>query len=123
MIWFGIARRDWRMPPIALGIAAGILPWFYFALENRTMFYFYALPAVPFLILAVVYVLGALMTPPPGRAPDATAADRRAVGAIVASGYVLAVALCFAYFYPIYTGQVIPYSDWLARMWLGRLWV
>jgi len=122
-IWFGIARRDWRMPPIALGVAAGILPWFVAAYQNRTMFYFYALPAVPFLILAVVYVLGALMTPPPGRAPDATAADRRAVGAIVASGYVLAVALCFAYFYPIYTGQVIPYSDWLARMWLGRLWV
>ena len=27
------------------------------------MFYFYALPAEPFLILAVVYVLGAIMTP------------------------------------------------------------
>jgi len=123
MIWFGIARRDWRMPPIALGIAAGILPWFFFALQNRTMFYFYALPALPFLVLAVVYVLGALMTPPPNRPLADNAADRRAVGAIVAGGYVIAVALCFAYFYPIFTGQVIPYSDWLARMWLGRLWV
>ena len=38
---------------------------------GRTMFSFYAAPALPFLVLAVVYVLGAIATPaapaPPGR--------------------------------------------------------
>ena len=46
---------------------AGLLPWFYYAIKDgRTMFSFYVLPALPFLILAVVYVLGAIMTPPGG---------------------------------------------------------
>jgi dolichyl-phosphate-mannose-protein mannosyltransferase len=123
LIWFGVARRDWRMPPIALGIAAGILPWFYYALSGRTMFFFYALPAEPFLILATVFVLGALMTPPPGTPHSARAVDRRMVGAIAAGGYVLAVALCFAYFYPVYTGQILTYAEWSARMWLAGRWI
>jgi len=32
-------------------------------------------------------------------------------------------ALCFAYFYPIYVGETITYTDWYARMWLGNKWV
>jgi dolichyl-phosphate-mannose-protein mannosyltransferase len=33
------------------------------------------------------------------------------------------VALCFAYFYPIFVGQLIPYQSWQARMWLGSRWI
>jgi dolichyl-phosphate-mannose-protein mannosyltransferase len=96
------------------------------------MFAFYALPAEPFLVLAVVYVLGAIMTPAPtaagatpGASPptDESSSDRRLIGAVVAGAYVLLVAVCFAYFYPIYVGQVIPYDDWSARMWLGSRWI
>ncbi|HET6212657.1 MAG TPA: phospholipid carrier-dependent glycosyltransferase [Micromonosporaceae bacterium] len=123
LIWFGIARRDWRMPPIALGIAAGILPWIPYAFDKRTMFYFYVLPAEPFLILATVFVLGAVMSPAPGTRASPATADRRMVGAIVAGGYVLAVGLCFLYFYPVYTGQVLSYAQWHARMWLEGRWI
>ncbi|WP_083672676.1 phospholipid carrier-dependent glycosyltransferase [Micromonospora sp. CB01531] len=127
LTWFGIARRDWRVGPIWLGVLAGLLPWFYFAVaDHRTMFYFYALPAEPFLVLAVVYVLGMVMTPPrpsaaTGSAPSGP--DRRPIGVIVAAAYVLLVAACFAYFYPIYVGKVLPYTDWAARMWLGNRWI
>jgi hypothetical protein len=31
--------------------------------------------------------------------------------------------VCFAYFYPIFVGQLIPYVDWSARMWLGGRWI
>src|SRR5262249_47315432 len=62
--WFGIPRRDWRAAMIWAGVVAGIGPWFYYELKNRTMFYFYALPAEPFLVLAVVYTLGALIAGP-----------------------------------------------------------
>jgi dolichyl-phosphate-mannose-protein mannosyltransferase len=123
LVWFGIARRDWRMPPIALGVAAGIVPWFWYALDKRTMFYFYALPAEPFLVLATVFVLGALMTSPRGARASLTTADRRTVGAIVAGGYVMAVALCFLYFYPVYTGELLSYAQWHARMWLEGRWI
>jgi dolichyl-phosphate-mannose-protein mannosyltransferase len=143
LAWLGIGRRDWRAAAIGLCVAAGLLPWFWFALDSRTMFAFYALPAEPFLVLAVVYVLGAIMNPAPAESagpthPGAQPAwaggesapaagtgmvDRRLVGAIILGAYVLVVAACFAYFYPIYTGEIIPYSDWSARMWLGGRWI
>ncbi|HEX8628876.1 MAG TPA: phospholipid carrier-dependent glycosyltransferase [Catenuloplanes sp.] len=119
--WFGIARRDWRALAIGTGVAAGLLPWFWYALKGRTMFSFYALPAEPFLVLAVVYVLGAIMTPP--RPDHPGAADRRVIGAIVAGAYVLLVAACFAYYWPVFIGQSIPYADWWQRMWLERRWI
>lgn len=117
-IWFGIARRDWRAGAILTMVAFTYLPWFYFT--DRTMFYFYAIPIEPFLILAVVFVLGAIMKPPPGAPPD----DRRLLaGTIIAGAFVLLVVLNFAYFYPIYTGESLPTADWSRRMWLDRLWI
>ncbi|MBG6102169.1 dolichyl-phosphate-mannose--protein O-mannosyl transferase [Micromonospora vinacea] len=130
LVWLGVARRDWRAGAILLTVAAGLLPWFWFALDGRTMFSFYAAPAVPFLVLAVVYVLGALIAPPGGDVgavaplvPGDPSYERRLVGSIAAGAYVLLVAACFAYFYPIFVGRVIPYSDWLSRMWLDGRWI
>ena len=131
LAWFGISRRDWRAGAIGLGIVAGIVPWFWWEFSDRTMFYFYVMPAEPFLILALVYVLGALMrrADRPGalRAAGGTElldpADRRIMGVIFAAAFVFAVAVIFAYFYPIYTGQNITYQQWLSRMWLGNRWI
>lgn len=121
--WIGIARRDWRVPPLLLGVAAALLPWFVYDLTgDRVMFYFYALPAQPFLVLTVVYVLGALMTPT-NAGQRLLGLDRRTLAVVIAGTYVTLVALNFAYFYPIYTGQVIPYDAWHARMWLGGRWI
>ena len=51
-----------------------------------------------------------------GRA-DASPA-RRLWGAS-ASGTILVTAVAvFGYFYPLYTGQSIPYADWANHMWL-----
>jgi dolichyl-phosphate-mannose--protein O-mannosyl transferase len=124
LVWFGIARRDWRAFAIGTGVVAGLLPWFYFAIaDGRTMFSFYVLPALPFLILAVVYALGAIMTPPTGMVAGSGRSDRQLIGTIVTGVYVLLVAVCFAYFHPIFVGQVLPYADWSARMWLGSRWI
>jgi dolichyl-phosphate-mannose--protein O-mannosyl transferase len=119
--WACIARRDWRALAIGLTVVAGIVPWFWSETDQRTMFYFYALPAEPFLILAVVYVLGAIMGKPKAEQPPGS--DRRLIGALVVGAYVLLVAACFAYFYPIYTGGTLKYTEWFARMWLGNRWV
>jgi hypothetical protein len=32
-------------------------------------------------------------------------------------------ALCFAYFFPIFVGQLIPYDSWSTGMWLGSRWI
>jgi dolichyl-phosphate-mannose-protein mannosyltransferase len=122
LAWFGAARRDWRAAAMLLMIGTALLPWFWFALDRRTMFAFYAAPAEPFLILAVVYVLGAIMAPARG-AQIWLGVERRAVGAVIAGAYLVLIALCFAYFYPIFVGQQIPYPDWSARMWLGGRWI
>ncbi|MEV8517794.1 phospholipid carrier-dependent glycosyltransferase [Dactylosporangium sp. NPDC051484] len=113
--WLAIARRDGRAWLIMAGALTGILPWFNEMPEHRTMFYFYALPAEPFLVLAVVYVLGAIVGP--------AGTPRRTVGAAVAGVYVLLVAACFAYFYPIYSGLGVTAAEWLSRMWLGSRWI
>jgi dolichyl-phosphate-mannose--protein O-mannosyl transferase len=131
--WFGISRRDWRAPAILGGVAAGILPWFYYEIaDNRTMFYFYALPAEPFLILAVTYVLGCLISGPGvGRfgsgkvrlSLSLPADDRRLYGTIFAGAFVILVAVCFWIYYPIYVGDSIPYQEWFRRMLLGNRWI
>ncbi|MBB2945969.1 dolichyl-phosphate-mannose--protein O-mannosyl transferase [Actinoplanes lutulentus] len=124
LVWFGIARRDWRAYAIFTGAVAGLLPWFYFAVaDGRTMFSFYVLPALPFLILAVVYVLGAIMTPPTGLVAGPSRSDRQLVGTVVLTTFVVLVALCFAYFYPVFVGTLMPYDDWSVRMWLGSRWI
>jgi dolichyl-phosphate-mannose--protein O-mannosyl transferase len=121
LTWFGIARRDRRAAVIALMTAAGLLPWFWYHYDGgRTMFVFYALPALPFLILAVTYVLGAITGPPNN---TTTLPDRRMIGAVILGAYLLLIAASFAYFHPIYVGESIPYDDWWDRMLLGRRWV
>lgn len=87
------------------------------------MFSFYLLPALPFLILAVVFVLGAIMTPPGGIEAGKARSDRQMVGTVVAGAFVVLVALCFAYFHPIFVGQLMTYDAWSSRMWLGGRWI
>ena len=121
LVWFGIARRDWRALAIGLPVVGGFLPWFWYALDKRTMYVFYALPAEPFLVFAVVYVLGAIIGTLPAGA--AVRSDRRLVGTIAAGAYIVVIAACFAYFYPIFVGEQTTYEEWWARMWLGTRWV
>jgi dolichyl-phosphate-mannose-protein mannosyltransferase len=111
-IWW-LLMRDWRAGAVLAATAAGWLPWFYFAVaDKRTMFIFYATPIVPFLILAVVLVLGLLIGP-------ATGPPLLRWGGTVAAGvYALIVLANFAYLYPILSARVIPYAEWYARMWL-----
>ncbi len=120
VLWYAVTRRDWRAWTILACAAMGIAPWFVYMFDNRTMFYFYALPSLPFLVLALTMALGMVIGPAPAPGGDPT---RRTVATMAVAGYVLAIGLCFLYFYPIYVGETIPYESWHARMWLGRLWI
>jgi dolichyl-phosphate-mannose--protein O-mannosyl transferase len=116
-IW--LVMRDWRAGAILLGFLAGWLPWFPSAFGDRTMFLFYATPMLPFMVLAIVLVLGYLMGPA-GEvgAPSA----RRVIGAAAAGAFVLVVLANFAYFYPILAAKIMTYEDWHARIWF-RSWI
>ncbi|WP_100448094.1 dolichyl-phosphate-mannose--protein mannosyltransferase [Glycomyces xiaoerkulensis] len=120
LLAWALYKRDWRAWFLLGGIAAGIGPWF--AYPERTMFFFYTAPAVPFFIGAVTWCLGAII----GRHRRGGAAtagpERRLTGGLIAGAFVAVVVLCFAYFWPIYTGEPLDYSDWRARMWLDS-WI
>ncbi len=104
--------RDWRAGAVLLGVAAGWLPWiWYFWHDHRTEFYYYAVAFDPFLVIAITLCLGLII------GPAKAAPGRRAVGAVAAGGYLVAVLLNLAYLYPILTAEMIPYSAWLSRMW------
>ena len=114
LVFLWAARRDWRAGAILMGVAAGYLPWF--AYSERTIFSFYAVAFVPFLVLAITMCLGLLLGP-----PDATP-WRRQWGAAVAGTYVLLAVANFWYLLPVLTARVIPYADWAERMW-WKSWI
>ncbi len=116
LAWW-LSRRDWRAGAALAGLAAGWLPWFWFAWhDHRTMFYFYSVAFEPFVIIAITLCLGLIL------GPAAAGTARRATGAVVAGAFLLAVLADFAYIYPVLAARVLPYSSWFARMWF-RSWI
>jgi dolichyl-phosphate-mannose-protein mannosyltransferase len=112
--WLWAARRDWRAGAILSGIAGGYLPWFYYS--DRTIYTFYAIAFLPYLVLAVTMVLGLVLGP-----PGATGA-RRQYGASAVGAYLLLAVANFFWLLPVLSAEVIPRTDWLRRMWL-RSWI
>lgn len=102
-------RRDWRAGAVLAGLLAGWGPWFMF--QERTIYTFYAVAFVPWVVLAVTYVLGLVI----GR--SGASGRRRTIGVAVAGTYVVSCVLLFFFFWPVYTAQVIPYAAWARRMW------
>lgn len=95
---------------VMIGIIAGYLPWF--AMQQRTMFSFYAIIIEPFMILAIVYCAKLLLD-----------SDLKpSVSQSIVGGLFALVVLCFLYFLPLYTGQTITYDDWKMRMWFNS-WI
>jgi dolichyl-phosphate-mannose--protein O-mannosyl transferase len=95
---------------VVIGIIAGYLPWF--AMQQRTMFSFYAIIIEPFMILAIVYCAKLLLDS--DLKPQASQA--------IVGGLFALVILCFIYFLPLYTGQTITYDQWKMRMWFNS-WI
>ncbi|MFB9882131.1 dolichyl-phosphate-mannose--protein mannosyltransferase [Planobispora siamensis] len=116
VVWY-VATRDWRAGAVLLAYAAGWLPWLYYAVaDNRTMYLFYMLPAVPFMILAIVLAAG-LVIGPAGVPPN-----RRALGAALVGTFALLALANFWWLHPVLSAELMPYQEWSRRMLLGR-WI
>lgn len=114
LLFLWAARRDWRAGAVLAGVAAGYLPWFLY--QERTIYFFYAVAFVPYLVLAVTMCLGLLLG-----GPGATPA-RRQWGAAAGGAYVLLAIVNFWWLLPVLSAEVIPYADWAARMW-WKSWI
>jgi dolichyl-phosphate-mannose-protein mannosyltransferase len=109
-----LTRRDWRAGSLLLAVAAGWLPWFWFAWhDHRTEFYFYAVTFLPYLAIALTLCLGLII------GPVAASPTRRALGAVLAGTFLLAVLANTTYLYPVLTARSLPYAQWHQRMWFG----
>ena len=109
-IGYFIYRRERSAGLILMFWLASYLPWL--AFPDRTMFFFYAIAFQPFMILGITYVLQKLLENP----------ETRAVRRNYSLGVLTLIFLCFIYFFPLFVGGVMNYSDWYARMWFAN-WI
>ena len=105
-----LRRSDSALNIVVLGIAAGYLPWF--AMQQRTAFSFYAIIFEPFMIVAIVYCAKLLLDS--GLKP--------VVSQSIVGGTFALILVCFLFFIPLFTGQIITYEDWRLRMWFDS-WI
>ena len=112
VLWVG--QRDWRFGVPVVGTVVTWLPWL--ANDDRPIFLFYAVMCLPFMVIASTLVIGRLLG-------DARSSPRRrTAGVVVAGSFFLLVLLNFAWFWPIWTNQLLPHGDWVDRIWFSR-WV
>ncbi|CAN7322546.1 dolichyl-phosphate-mannose--protein mannosyltransferase [Knoellia sp. LjRoot47] len=109
-----VVRRDWRAGAVLAGVVAGYGPWFMY--QERTIYAFYTVAFEPWVVLAIVFCIGLVLGGP------SASRERRRIGALVVGGYLLLTIALFAWFYPIYAAQVVPYDHWLRLMWF-RSWI
>jgi dolichyl-phosphate-mannose--protein O-mannosyl transferase len=114
VLWAAIRRRDWRAWAILVGYAGGYLPWFAYA--HRTIFTFYTVAFVPFVVLALTYGLAELIG-----SKELPRRERRP-GIWAAAAVVIAAVLVSGFFWPIWTNQWVPYWFWRLHMLLPT-WV
>ncbi|GGO83979.1 phospholipid carrier-dependent glycosyltransferase [Nocardioides phosphati] len=112
VLW--VARRDWRHGIAVVGVAATWLPWE--LNDKRPIFSFYASAFAPFLVLSIVLVMGHLL------GPDRGPSTRRTTGTVVAGTFVVLTIAAAAWFWPVWTGDLLTIREWQARMWFSR-WI
>jgi dolichyl-phosphate-mannose--protein O-mannosyl transferase len=109
-----VAKRDWRYGIVVVGLVATWLPWVRY--DDRPIFSYYAVSILPFTIIAVTLLIGVLMGGP------TASYQRRLWGTTAAGAFVVLVVVNFAWFWPVYTGELITTPDWLKRIWF-RQWI
>ena len=109
-LWRAVFGRDWRYAVALVGYGAAFLPWF--TNIDRQMYYFYAAPMAPFLIIAIALILGDIL------GPARAGAERRTTGMLVVCLYLGLVVANFLWLYPILTGSSITAAHWQAELWL-----
>ena len=112
VMWVG--GRDWRFGVAVVGFASTWLPWLQY--DTRPIFLFYAGAMLPFVVLALTLAMGKLI----GRSREPSA--RRTFGEVVTGVFLVMTVLNFAWFWPIFTDQLLTRSEWLDRVWFQR-WI
>ena len=117
--WAGIAAsvyllvrfvlvRDWRYALVLTGLAATYVPWLLY--PERTIFQFYTVAMLPFLVLALAFALRDVARGVRGMS--------RASGQGIVVVFLVACVLLSAFWYPVWAGLPVPYEFWRLHNWL-----
>lgn len=109
-----VVVRDWRYALVLTGIAVTYVPWLFY--PERTVFQFYTVLVLPFMLLALTFALRDISAP--GRADD----YRRHTGQRLVLVFLGVALLLAAYWYPVVTAMTVPYDFWRLHMWMTS-WV
>ncbi|WP_198652205.1 dolichyl-phosphate-mannose--protein mannosyltransferase [Nocardioides allogilvus] len=110
--WAG--GRDWRFGVAVVGVGSTWLPWLRF--DDRPIFIFYAIACLPFLVLGLALALGTIVGSSNAPTP------RRTAGVVISGSFVVLTVFAFAWFWPVWTDQLITHDEWLRRIWFTR-WI
>jgi dolichyl-phosphate-mannose-protein mannosyltransferase len=97
-----------------VGVLSNWLPWI--PNDDRPIFSYYAISIIPFTVLALTLCLGTMIGGP------RASYQRRMWGTAFAGAFLVLVIVNFAWFWPIYTGELITTPQWLRRIWFNR-WI
>jgi dolichyl-phosphate-mannose-protein mannosyltransferase len=98
----------WAIAVTLTGLAGSWLPWLLY--PERTMFFFYTVVITPFLMLALVLAMRALLT--------RTGGGYRRTGVIIVSGFLVLAVVVSAFFLPVWMGWSVPVDYLRLHYWL-----
>lgn len=102
--------RQWQHAIVLMGIGVAWVPWMLY--PERTIFQFYTILMLPFLLLALTYGLQALA----GTPRDDNA--RRTAGQRAVIVFLVVVVLIAAFWYPLWAGLQVPMEFYWLHNWL-----
>jgi dolichyl-phosphate-mannose--protein O-mannosyl transferase len=113
-IWLWVTKRDGRAIAIVVMFLSAWAPWLLF--QERTVFSFYAIVMLPYMSLALASACGQII------GPVFASGRKRAKRALAVGIFVTSVVALSAFFYPLWTGEMIPKWYWQIHMWFGS-WI
>jgi dolichyl-phosphate-mannose-protein mannosyltransferase len=106
LVYRYLRTRERVIGLVLLGVGALYLPWL--LIPERTVFQFYAVSFLPWMILGLVLVMQILYR---------AIGNTKLAKALVIGFFVLAT-LVSIFFLPVNIGLVVPFDQWQLRMWL-----
>jgi dolichyl-phosphate-mannose-protein mannosyltransferase len=106
LVYRYIRTRERVIGLVLLGVGALYLPWL--LIPERTVFQFYAVSFLPWMILGLVLVMQILFR----------AIGKAKLAKALVIGFFVLASLVSIFFLPVNIGLVVPFDQWQLRMWL-----
>lgn len=110
LVWRLTRHLEWKVGFILMGMVAGYLPWLMYT--GRTVFQFYSIAFVPYLIIGLVFVIGLIL----GTREDDR--QRRTRGLLIVGAFLVLSVILSIFWFPLTNATTIPYWFWHLHVWM-----